>query len=378
MNTLDRYVLALYLKVLLICFVSLTGLFFVIDAFGNLDEFLEYSKQGESLPNILAAYYGPRVLTSFDLTSPLLSVVAAMFALTWLQRTHELTAIVAAGVSPGRVIMPLIFASAVVSMLAAANREYFIPQFRNELSQNAQDLQGGKSHPVQPKHDHQTNILINGRTLTYAKQQIEHPAFVLHSAIGEFRKKIVGETATFESSNEDHPPGYRFRGVTFPENANVLASAELPEVGAVIFSPSDSKWLQQGELFVVSDIDFEKLASNSNWIEYSSVTELISGLHNRSLDYGSDVSLAVHSRFVRPLLDMTLLFLGLPFVFSRGNRNIFVAAGACLLVVGVFYVGMLTCKVMGANGMLTPSMAAWAPFIGFAPFAFVFTARLRE
>lgn len=378
MTTLDRYVLFLYLKVLVICFISLTGLFFVIDAFGNLDEFLEYSKQGHSLAGVLANYYGPRALTSFDLTSPLISVVAAMFALTWLQRTHEFTAIVAAGVSPGRIILPLIFASAAVSLLAAANREFLIPRFRDQLSQNAQDLKGEKTHPVQPKHDHQTNILINGRTLTHAARQIEHPAFVLHSAIGDFRKKIVGETAVFEPATAEHAAGYRFRRVTFPENFAALPSAELPEMGVVIHSPHDTAWLSETELFVVSDIDFEKLASGNNWIEYSSITELISGLHNRSLDYGADVSLAVHSRFVRPLLDLTLLFLGLPFVFSRGNRNIFIAAAMCLAVVGVFYVGMIASKAMGANGMLSPSLAAWAPLLLFAPFAFVFSTRLRE
>ena len=35
----DRYVLRLFTRVLVICFLSLTGLFIVIDAVTNLDEF---------------------------------------------------------------------------------------------------------------------------------------------------------------------------------------------------------------------------------------------------------------------------------------------------------------------------------------------------
>ncbi|MCR9117275.1 MAG: LptF/LptG family permease [bacterium] len=378
MKILDRYILWLFLKVLLICFVSLTGLFFVIDAFGNLDEFLEYSKQGKGLAMVLAAYYGPRVLSSFDLVSPLLSLVAAMFALTWLQRTHELTAIVAAGVPPRRVIVPLIVAAMGVSVLAAVNRECMIPRYRNELSHNAQDLKGNKSHPVQPKHDHQTNILINGRSLTRSEQKIEKPTFVLHTPIGPFRKKITAAAAFYQPASHQHPAGYRFVDVVFPEATSELESGDIKKLGRVIFSPSDTPWLESNELFVASGIQFNKLSNSSSWIEYSSVPELIAGLHNLSLDYGADVSLAVHSRFVRPFLDMTLLFLGLPFVFSRGNRNIFVAAGMCLLVVAIFYVTMIGCKVMGSGGMLSPSLAAWAPLLIFAPIAFVLTARLRE
>ena len=47
MLTIDRYILRSYFKILLICFLSLTGLFVVIDAFGNLDELLKIAdKQG--------------------------------------------------------------------------------------------------------------------------------------------------------------------------------------------------------------------------------------------------------------------------------------------------------------------------------------------
>ena len=46
--------------------------------------------------------------------------------------------------------------------------------------------------------------------------------------------------------------------------------------------------------------------------------------------------MAIHARIVQPLLDMTLLFLGLPLVVTRESRNVFVAMGICMVVTTAF------------------------------------------
>jgi lipopolysaccharide export system permease protein len=62
---------------------------------------------------------------------------------------------------------------------------------------------------------------------------------------------------------------------------------------------------------------------------------MIRELRNPSSDLGADVRVAIHGRFMQPFLDTTLLFLGLPFVITRTNRNAFIAIGLCLTVVTV-------------------------------------------
>ncbi len=44
MTRIDRYILAIYWRVLIICFLSLAGLMIVVDIFSHLDEFLDYGK----------------------------------------------------------------------------------------------------------------------------------------------------------------------------------------------------------------------------------------------------------------------------------------------------------------------------------------------
>jgi lipopolysaccharide export system permease protein len=105
---------------------------------------------------------------------------------------------------------------------------------------------------------------------------------------------------------------------------------------------------------------------------------LIRGLRNRSLDYGAGERMVIHARMVQPLLDMTLLFLGLPLVLSRSNRNVFLAIGMCLALVVAFMLVVMGCKYLGANYWLEPSLAAWLPLMIFVPCAVALSPPLRE
>ena len=153
MLTIDRYILRLFTKVALISFASLTGLYIMIDTAGNFEEFVSYSGRLGGFFRVIGDYYGPRVFTFFDRISGLLPLIAAMFAVTWLQRTNELTALMAGGVSKLRVLAPLIIAAVVVSLLGVANRELLIPSVREKLTRNAQDWLGETPRPLTPRYD---------------------------------------------------------------------------------------------------------------------------------------------------------------------------------------------------------------------------------
>ena len=81
--------------------------------------------------------------------------------------------------------------------------------------------------------------------------------------------------------------------------------------------------------------------------------------------------MAIHARIVQPLLDMTLLFLGLPLVVTRENRNVFVAMGICMVVTTVFTLVVMGVQSLGeiSYWFFTPPLAAWAPLMIFVPLA---------
>ena len=119
---IDRYMLRQFVQVLIICLLSLIGLYIVIDAFSHLDHFIDYAGKHGSLIKIMGEYYAYRGIAFFDRTSGVLTLIAVMFTITWIQRHNEMTALLAAGVSRTRVLRPVLIAAVCVSLAASANR----------------------------------------------------------------------------------------------------------------------------------------------------------------------------------------------------------------------------------------------------------------
>jgi lipopolysaccharide export system permease protein len=368
MLTIDRYILRLYIKVLVVCFFSLTGLFIVIDLFGHLDELLAVADQQGSLRALLCEYYGARSLAFFDRTSALMALVAATFAVTTLQRSNELAALMAGGIPKIRVVSPLIGGTVVVALLAAANRELAIPSFRDKLMRNSQDWDGQAKKELEPRWDNRTDILLLGSHTMAAEQRIAQPRFRLPTGMGRFSGELSAESAYYREPESGRPQGYLMDKVNEPADLDEIPSVYV-NGEPVVLSPSDTLWLESDQCFVVSNVTFEQLAAGNALRQYSSTLELISGLHNSSFDYAADVRVAVHARLVQPFLDCTLLLLGLPLVLSRENRNIFVAAGLCILVVAGFILVVMACHYLGNRYLIAPSLAAWCPLLILVPIA---------
>jgi lipopolysaccharide export system permease protein len=376
---IDRYLLRAFLQSFLICFVSLTGLYVVIDGFSYLDEFIAHARTHGSLLAVMGEYYAYRSLSFFDSTSNILNLIAAMFTMTWIQRHNELTALESAGIPKARVIRPVIAAVVAISLASAANREFVIPSVRDQLAHSAQDLAGTNGKRLHPRYDNETGVLLGGSSsLTFASERrIEKPDFYMPEGLNRYGTRLVAENAHYQKSSADHPGGYFFRNVQRPKGLDAEASLSLGGK-QVLLTPRDYTWLKPGECFVVSDVSFEHLEAANSWRQFSSTAELIRGLRNRSLDFGAEERLAIHARIVQPLLDVTLLFLGLPLVLSREKRNVFLAIGQCLALVIAFMLIVFGCQFLGWSYLIEPALAAWLPLMIFVPCAVALSQPLRE
>ena len=377
MLLIDRYLLLQFVKSFLIFFISFTGLFIVIDSFNNLDEFLKYGEETGSTFRVLWDYYSPRVFTFFAMTSGILTLIAAMFTVTWIQRHNEMTALMAAGISQGRIVRPIIVAVAAIAVLAVINRELVIPNYIDALSRNAQDWLGDSAKSLQPKYDNRTDVLINGSSTFASEQRIESPLFRLPRNFEGIGSRVAGQKAFYQAPTKERPGGFLVDHVTEPASLAGVASVDLDGT-PLLLMPNDHDWLEPHQCFLVSELTFDQLTASSQWRDHASSYALISALRNRSLDFGADVRVEIHSRIVQPLLDLTLLFLGLPIVLRKENRNIFIAIGYCLLVVLCFYAVTLACKGMGNAYMLSPTTAAFLPLILFVPIATAMSSPLRS
>jgi lipopolysaccharide export system permease protein len=369
MKILDRYVLRHFLQAFLVCYVSLAGLYIVFDAFSHLEEFLRVSERTGGLLGLMGSHYAYQSIMFFDRTAGLLALVAAMFTVSWLQRHNEMTALLSAGVSRIRIVVPLIAAAVVISLLGAANRELLIPRFRREIARRPSDLIGDIGQELQPRFDNRTEILIGG-TATYADgQRIENPRFLLPRSLGQEGRPspLVAANAFYHPPTEGRPGGYLLDDVQQPEGLTSQPSLRLLDEPVVITPPDAPDWLRPNQCFVVSEVSFEQLALGDAFRQFSSTRELISALRNPSLGFGADVRVAIHSRIVNPFLDITLLFLGLPLVVSRETRNVFIAIGLCIGVTTLFLLVVIGFQYLGNSVWLDPALAAWAPLMIFVP-----------
>jgi lipopolysaccharide export system permease protein len=377
MAVFDRYLLLIFGKVLGVCFISFSGLYVVIDAFNHIESFITAGDQAGGLLPLLIDYYGARMLTFGDRMSAVLCLVAGLFVLTWMQRTNELTAVMAAGVARHRIVSPLLGAVIGISLVGIVNREVIIPQFREQLSREANDWFGDSYRPVHPRYDNETDVYLSGRATVARERKIVEPSLRLPGALASFGRQLQAAAAYYQPAQRGHPSGYLLTEVHSPENVDQLESAQLGDE-LILLTSRDTPWLEPRQCFLVSRVDFEQLAGGEAWRRYSSSWQLVAALRNPSLDYGADVRLTIHSRFVQPVLDVMLFLLGLPLVFSQRSRNIFMSIGLCCLMVILFQLVVLGFQALGSNYFLSPSLSAWCPVMIFAPVTYFLAAPIWD
>jgi lipopolysaccharide export system permease protein len=365
---IDRYIGRAQLHAFVIVFVSLAGLYFVFDAFTNMEEFLSHAAETGSLAKVLASYYGCRLVWFFDATSPVITLASAMFALSWLERHNELTALLAAGVPRWRIARPVIVFAATVALAAAANRELVLPRIREAFARNAQDLRGEFVAPFEPRYDNRTEILYRGRGAQGAGSRIDSPSLLMPPQLGGYGPQITAAEAFWRPAADGRPSGYLLKGVREPVDIDRLPPLECGGT-QVVLTRSGTEWLEPRECFVVSDVSFEQLIGSTNWSQYSSTVELVTAIRNPSLGVSADVPLRVHARVTAPLLDMALVLLGIPLVLGPSRRGVFVAVGLCVGMTVLFFVTVMGSHALVAGDAFSPSVGAWMPLLVLAPLA---------
>src|SRR3954467_14215302 len=139
MRILDRERYRAYFKSYVICFTALVGLYVVIDAFSNFDEFSKRAEGAVEMFSIMGRFYLVHMSQFYDRLCGVIGMMAAIFTVTWMQKNNELLAMLAAGISTQRVIRPVVYASMLVSLLAVANQEWVMPKYAEELLRRHDD-----------------------------------------------------------------------------------------------------------------------------------------------------------------------------------------------------------------------------------------------
>ena len=365
MTILDRYILRSFLFNFVgwnFCFV---GIFVIFDLFTNFDSLIQAGKAAGSVPKVLFLYYFFKSIPIVMLLSSVLSLVAAMVTVAMLIRNNELVPIQAAGISSLRIIRPLIVAVFCLTAMFCVMQECLLPNIQDRIAMEAADYANDRGVLLNVTIDNETNITIQGDRVFRSENRISKPEFLFPSAIARQTLRLTGESAFRKPATKSRAAGYLMTGV---QDRHILRGSSLMwQEKPILITPVDAEDLEPDQCFVVTNVPFESLASRDAW-RYASLWTLVSAARNKSLDVGTSIHADIHARVTQPVLDMTLLFLGLPVLLLSGDRNVFKAMGMSGLILIAFFFVCYASRFTGTNSGM-PVLGAWLPMMVFVPLA---------
>ena len=369
MTKVDRYILRNFFRTLLLWYLCLVGLYVVFDLFTNFEDVLSSGKIGGNIVLSIGRYYFFKTFQFFDVLVSLLIMISAMITISTMIRHNEMIPLLASGISQLRIIMPIIGAAVLVIFLAMACRELLLPNFLSDiLAKNPGEVGQNHGTTIEGMTDMKTGLKLGGGRAFWSAKTIIEPRFTLPNGLVKFNRNVEAQSAQYLPATKDHPAGFLLQNVVAPQELLSHESILIKNEAFILTSVSDPDWIEPTDCFVVSGVTFNQLAGGAAWRQYGSTRELVEGIRNPSLELTTQVDSVVHSRVTQPILDFTLLLLGLPIILTKSDRNVFKALGIGTLLIIAFLAIQLISKEVGISYQ-QPVMGVWFPLILFIPVA---------
>jgi lipopolysaccharide export system permease protein len=364
LKLIDRQLIRGYFKAYLACLTSLLSLYIVVDLFINLDDFLHKYHGVEAILRHVLFYYSCSITKIFDMMSEPTVLLAAMFTVALLQRNNEQLPLLSAGVSTQRIVTPVLLCAAAMLSLTVLNQELLIPRIGERLFYAKDDPEGVKELQVHQAYE-PNDIQISGDKATRKGQRVTRFECTIP-------KKMAGNLLVLQAEEAYYRPGeqgprqggWELMGVQPADNVVPLDWNGQPVLEVI----------DKGHYFLYTRVvDFDALTHpHNNWYQVASTQRLYEELQRAaSTTRLAPMAVLLHMRLTRPLLGLLLVVLGLSVILRDQNRNVFISSGLCLVLCGIFFGVVYSCKMLGDYDLLQPALAAWMPVLFFGPLALV-------
>lgn len=357
MTTFDRYLLRRFLHTFVILFVTLFGLYVVIDGFTNVDNFQEGTDDLLVVLQRMGSYYAYQSSMLIDLLGPIVAVSSVMVVAALLVKNSEYQPILAAGIPLARLSVPFATGLLLVTAGILVNQEFVIPQIAHKLQGPRSELKAALQD-VTPQTDYTTGIVIEGNALDIPGRQIIGARFVLPAPelVGVLRS-VDAESARYVAASDKHPAGWVLTS-TSPADYEDLP---LTKRGTEYVVPV----LGTDEFFVRSDISFDLLCDSSRLAKWQATPELLARIRNPALSQhvARDQTFQLHQRLVQPLLNLIAGLACIPLVIRRETRSLVGSLAMASGVQGLMLGALHGATLLGKAGYVPADIAAWLPVI---------------
>lgn len=344
---LDRYLAAGFLRVYFLASVVFVAIYQVVDLFEKSDEWIAI---GSPIATMID-YYLNRTPDVFIAIGSLSAIMAVLFGLGRLVRGNELTAIMAAGVSPYRAVLPLLVAAGMVSLFAAFIGEAVAPP----ATRRANIIEKTRRGEVAPLV--LTNLFLYGEggNIFFVRGFNKETNTIIGLEVLRFSRDGVLETRV----NAER--------AMWRDNRWVLYNGFTRKYvdGEVVFPPEPLK-----ELAVIeTPADFLLGSKRAAELTFLELRGRIRALKGGGL-FPREELVSIHSRASRPLANLVVVLISIPFAIGAKQVGAVVGFGGALGLAFTYLVLFNLGQLLGES-VFPPVIGAW-----FANIVFIVVAAL--
>jgi LPS export ABC transporter permease LptG len=352
-NSLDRYVLATFVKILVLAFLAGITVYIVADLADNFDEILE----NEVPRGVVLDYYKFKSFAIFYEISPIIVMVTTLMTFGVLSRTNELTACKALGMSLYRLAVPAVLAAAVLAAFAGVLQSEVLAA-SNERALELQGMIKGRATPLR------TAQLSDNRWLYGVDRKLYNFAYFDADERELHRLQIF----RFDES-------YRLTDRLLVHRAQYL------EDGWWRFS---SGWARSWHGAVETAFDRFETAVKYHLGEAPDYfggglrkPEAMGYLELRGYVADLEASgqkvpqlrVALYNKVAYPVMSLVMALVALPFSFQLGRQGALYGVGLALVLGVALMIVLGAFKALGEGAILPPLVAVWSPGAVFSVFA---------
>ena len=343
-SLLDRYVGRQYLKVVVLSFVGLLGIFY-ISTFIDLSDKLF---KGETTLGQLAEYFFYATPQFMYFVLPISALVSTLITIGMLTKSSELTVMKACGISLYRAALPLVLFGLVWSGVLFAMEESFLAAANKRAEALLHLIRGGSP---------QTFDVLNRKWIVspdgdiYNYGHFDPDAAELHSL------------TVYDFDDEE----WRLAGRTFAVSAGFDDGWEASELWDRRFDEPGDGAFEQAVVAPLSIEPPEYFATeqpNAQRMSYQELGAYIGDLEASGVDVVS-LKVDLERKLSFPLVTVILTLIAVPFAVTTGRHGALYGVGIGITLAIGYWVVISVFGAIGSAGLLHPVLAAWAPNVLF-------------
>ena len=344
LNLLDRYVGQQYLKIMMLSFVGLLGIFY-ISTFIDLSDKLF---KGETTAVAIFEYFWYATPQFVYYVLPISALVSTLITVGLLTKSSELTVMKACGISLYRAALPLLLFSLLWSGALFGMGESVLAD-ANRRAEAIRDVIRG----VSP----QTRDVLNRTWIVSPDGSIYH-----YMHFDPDRVELHGVT-TYRFAEDDwrlSERAYATQAV-FDQGwqARDLWVREFGDRGTGAFETSD-----QGELGIEPPDYFATEQPEAERMNYRELDRYIGDLEASGVDVVA-LRVALQRKLSFPFVTLILTLIAVPFAVTTGRHGALYGVGIGIVLAIGYWIVISIFAAIGSAGLLTPMLAAWAPNVLF-------------